>query len=437
MKSRILVALVAATLTACGGGSSGVDEPVPGGNDPGGAKSCVSAAAEAADFYVPPATLPGGRPGDLIRCERVLTTTSLLARATRIMYRSKDTHGKPIAVTGMVLEPVLPWTGTGERPLVGFTVGTHGQGDQCAPSRLLQNGVQLSLPLDIFAEYETPFMLDLLTQGMAVVITDYEGFGTPAMHSYLNPIAEAHANIDAVRAAQRLEGTGIPAHGPVGFMGYSQGGGAAGGTAEQIAVYAPELDVVGVYVGAPPRDIPELFSYLDGGALSGVMGYFLNGLAASFPQTGPILAAELNPAGQRLREATADQCIVETIATQGFRQSNTYTASGQSIPELLEGNRVLKDAVSEFRLGERRPSVPVLLSTGSIDEIVPPEGVRRLAAAWCAQGATVELIDVPLPLIPLDTGLGHIANAPVAHLLKARGWLRDRFNGVPAPNGCS
>ncbi|HSW14545.1 MAG TPA: alpha/beta fold hydrolase [Solimonas sp.] len=436
LKCLVPAVLAASVLTACGDGTSSADAAVqgPGGNDPGGAKSCLTAAAEAADFYTPPASLPAGRPGDLIRCESVPTTVSLLASATRIMYRSTDVHGKPIAVTGIVLNPALPWTGSGERPLVGYTVGTHGQGDQCAPSRLLTDGVHFSPPLDIFAEYETPFMLDLLSQGMAVVITDYEGFGTPAVHTYLNPIAQAHADIDAVRAAQRLEGTGIPAQGPVAFAGYSQGGSAAGGTAEQVGSYAPELNVVGVYVGAPPVDIPGLFRYLDGTAFTGVMGYFLNGLATAFPETETLLAAGLNTAGQRLRAATANQCIVETLATYGYRQSNSFTASGQSIPEMLE-EPALSGILSEFELGNRRPAVPVLLATGNLDEIVPPDGVRQLAADWCAQGATVELYNIPLSPIPLGTGLGHIVNAPLAHL-KARGWLRDRFEGAVAPSNC-
>ena len=37
------------------------------------------------------------------------------AMATRMMYLSSDTHDAPTAVVGTYLQPVLPWTGPGER----------------------------------------------------------------------------------------------------------------------------------------------------------------------------------------------------------------------------------------------------------------------------------------------------------------------------------
>jgi len=60
-----------------------------------------------AEFYTPPDPLPPGRPGDLIRTEpsRLVLEPSgqlgaIMATGTRIMYRSNDTRGNPIAVTG-------------------------------------------------------------------------------------------------------------------------------------------------------------------------------------------------------------------------------------------------------------------------------------------------------------------------------------------------
>ena len=60
-----------------------------------------------AKFYNPPDPLPPGQPGDLIRTEpsRLVLEPSgqlgaIVATGTRIMYRSTDTRGNPIAVTG-------------------------------------------------------------------------------------------------------------------------------------------------------------------------------------------------------------------------------------------------------------------------------------------------------------------------------------------------
>ena len=69
-------------------------------------------------FYTPPDPLPPGAPGDLIRTEpsRLVLEPSgqlgmIMADATRIMYRSTDVHGNPMAVTGTYFEPYNAWPG--------------------------------------------------------------------------------------------------------------------------------------------------------------------------------------------------------------------------------------------------------------------------------------------------------------------------------------
>lgn len=431
MQLLIAAVLTVVTLTACGGGGeSGLESPALLDNT-----DCAAAAAAAVDFYQPPDPLPRGRPGDLIRCQPLISALSTLSKGTLIMYLSSNVHGAPIAVTGAVFEPLRPWKGTGPRPLLGFTVGTMGQGDQCAPSRTLAEGLHYSAPLDLMAQYEVPFILDLLDQGIAVAVTDYEGFGTPGVHTYLNPRAEARANIDAVRAAQRLPGADIPAQGPVAFAGYSQGGGAAGGTAEALLSYGPELDVVGIYAGAVPRDIPELLDYLDGGMIAGVQAWYLNGLAYLYPELAGPINTRLSEAGKAMLHAGADQCIFENAVEYGYRRSSQYTVGGDSIADLLR-SPALRGVVSEQRLGALRPPVPVLIGISAGDDVAPPAGAKQLAADWCALGALVEYYELPLPLIPGQTIAGHVGAAPQIYSIKAKGWLRDRFAGVPAVRQC-
>ena len=74
-------------------------------------------------FYTPPDPLPPGLPGDLIRTEPsplVLEPSgqlgAIMATGTRIMYRSIDARGNPMAVTGTYFEPFNPWPGAGPRP---------------------------------------------------------------------------------------------------------------------------------------------------------------------------------------------------------------------------------------------------------------------------------------------------------------------------------
>jgi hypothetical protein len=95
----------------------------------------TAAPAGADDFYTPPATLPATN-GDVVRSEPSaffldpLRTLRAPATVHRIMYRSTDAHGAPMAVTGAVLTPTKPWVGRGQRPVVGYAVGTQGLGDQ-------------------------------------------------------------------------------------------------------------------------------------------------------------------------------------------------------------------------------------------------------------------------------------------------------------------
>ena len=99
-------------------------------------------------FYTPPEPLPAGTDGDVIRSEStrlVLEPSGQLggsvADGTPIRYRSTDDHGEPIAVTATYLKPHNPWSGQEARPLIVFGPNSYGIGDQCATSKMFNQGV--------------------------------------------------------------------------------------------------------------------------------------------------------------------------------------------------------------------------------------------------------------------------------------------------------
>ena len=157
-------------------------------------------------FYTPPNPLPPGQPGDLLRSEpsRLIlepsgTIGNYNATGTRIMYRSTDARGNPVAVTGTYFEPYNDWPGTGPRPLISYAVGTQGQGNQCAPSRQFNQGIHYSGGWDIMVNYEEAFIATMVARGFAIFMPDYEGLGTiGVMHTYVNRLAEGQALLDAV-----------------------------------------------------------------------------------------------------------------------------------------------------------------------------------------------------------------------------------------------
>lgn len=394
------------------------------------------------DFYVPPSPLPAGSPGDVIRSEPSHLALSvpgiggpLPGAATRIMYRSTDSNDAANAVTGTYIDPAAPWTGPGPRPLVVLAPGTQGQGDQCAPSKMLNNVITYTPPLGFMVEYEVLAAYSLLSQGYGVVITDYEGLGTPGAHTYVNRASEAHAVLDAARAAQNLQGTEISADGPVAAYGYSQGGGAAAAAAEIAGEYAPEIDLVGTYAGAPPADLKATLEQVDGTILTGVIGYTLNGLLNSDPGLQPIVDENINDAGKAMLNLVANQCVGETILNVGLHRTNEYTKTGEPLSVVLDRLPIAADILAKNKIGERTPNAPVLIQSGTSDDIVPHGQAVGLAGDWCGKGATVQLSAAQVPAIVPGSGAGHLI-PDLLGLGEAQNWIKDRFYGVPAPSNC-
>ncbi|MBX5331675.1 alpha/beta fold hydrolase [Rhodococcus fascians] len=394
------------------------------------------------DFYIPPSPLPAGAAGDVIRSEPSHLALSvpgiggtLPGEATRIMYRSTDSNDDANAVTGTYIDPAAPWTGPGPRPLVVLAPGTQGQGDQCAPSKMLNNVITYTPPLGFMVEYEVLAAYSLLSQGYGVVITDYEGLGTPGAHTYVNRASEAHAVLDAARAAQQLQGTKISGDGPVAAYGYSQGGGAAAAAAEIADEYAPELDLVGTYAGAPPADLKATLEQVDGTILTGVIGYTLNGLLNSDPGLQPIVDENINDAGKAMLNLVANQCVGETILNVGLHRTTEYTKTGEPLSVVLDRLPVAQEILAKNKIGERTPNAPVLIQSGTSDDIVPHGQAVELAGDWCGKGATVQLSSAQVPAIVPGSGAGHLI-PDILGLGEAQSWIKDRFYGVPAPSNC-
>jgi Secretory lipase len=161
------------------------------------------------------------------------------------MYRSTDAQGKPVAVTGTYIEPDVPWPDNGPRPLLAYATAPYGMGEQCAPSKLFNQGIHASLDtgFDLMFNIEEGFIATLLARGFAIVITDGVGLGVhgPMAPQFLNRLAGGTAVLDATRPAMRQPGTSLNPHGPVAFWGWLAGGHSALAAAELAASYAPEL----------------------------------------------------------------------------------------------------------------------------------------------------------------------------------------------------
>ncbi len=379
----------------------------------------VTAEAAAAELrpQQQPAVLPSEN-GDALSSEPgvfyldPLKAIKVNADVHRIMYRTSDRTGKTIAVTGTVLNPTAPRAG--QRPIVAFAPGTQGLADKCSPSRQLAEGT----------EYEALPIKRLLDQGYAVVVTDYQGLGTPGVHTYMDREAQGRAVLDSVRAAQRLDAVDLPDAGPVALYGYSQGGGAAASAAELAPAYAPELQIKGAVVGAPPADMNKVAESMDGSAYGAFFNYALSGLSTSYGiDIGPYLNARGNRVTNDLRDTL---CTTQALARYPFLNSRFLTVDGRPLTERLKA-APWAAIVAEQQLGKRKPGVPVLLSHSTLDDVVPQQVGKNLAADWCRRGTTVKFSGNLIP--------GHIA-ATEATSAEGLPWLADRFAGKAAPTTC-
>jgi alpha-beta hydrolase superfamily lysophospholipase len=354
-------------------------------------------------FYQPPVPLPTQPPGTLIRSEPVATPSG--TRGWRILYHSRSASGTDVAVSGMVIVPSGPQP-VGGRPVVAWAHGTIGSGDSCAPSTDSQPAAGI--------EDGTA----LLAGGDAIVATDYEGLGTPGAHPYLIGASEAHAVLDAVRAAATLPGSAI-GHSLVVF-GHSEGGHAALFTGELAASYAPDLRLLGVAAASPPTDLVTLardVTRLDYG------GAYLVELAAGYSATDPSarLGSLMTGRGAQSLHLIEDGCTNDLInAYTGLNVEDVFTADPRTTSPW-------SSALSANSTTPLPPDLPVLVMQGGKDPIVQASVTTAAVRHMCAASDTVDYRVYPTAehnIVPVAT-------------TDLNAWIAERFRGRPAPDTCT
>jgi pimeloyl-ACP methyl ester carboxylesterase len=291
---KLTCCAVVLTISACGGGGGStpdashdsappIDAPVETlGPAPALAIACSDSAA---DVYTLPTGLPAmddSHRGDVFRCA---TTESLsqykvnaqiaaynvgypIAEAGaatsgfwtyRIAFRSERNTVNSARAEGdtaaYLLVPEKPLAGA---PLVVFGHGSVGIAAKCAPTHLDLAGA-------VDDQDFPPALLRLAGAGYTVISPDYNGFSYNQPPGYFIAEDEAHAILDATRAAANVLPT-PPAK--VVFVGHSQGGHAVVAAQGYAASYGHAGTLVGVATFAPFWASLSLF----GAATTGTAG---------------------------------------------------------------------------------------------------------------------------------------------------------------------
>lgn len=359
-------------------------------------------------FYDPPPLAAAGKPGEILRSEP-LAGAPAGSVAFKVLYRSTDLKGAPIAVSGVVVVPQTP-PPPGGRPVVAWAHPTTGIARKCAPS---------FLPT-VFANI--PGLADMLARGFVVAATDYQGLGTPGPHPYLIGVPEARSVLDSVRAARALPGSAAGSRYAV--WGHSQGGQASVFSDIIAKDYAPELTLVGAAAAAPASELSSLLND-DAAKISGKVftAYSLWAWSAVYGVNGGEIT---EPAAFPVVEEIAGHCIESvgedyaTIQIESQLKGGVLTVDLDKTPPwsgFIQANTPNPQAIR----------APLFIAQGLKDPIVEPNVTIAFVNSVCRHGGTVQLLEMP--------DVGH-AFAGVKSAPQAVEWIAARFAGAPPPKSC-
>ena len=322
---------------------------------------------------------PIGKPGTLLAKTPLdpSITLSSAGEAYRILYATKDVHGRPAVSTGAIFLPKRKAPAKGY-PVLAWAHGTTGLGDGCTPSALPRS------------ERDTTYLNHWLNQGYAIVATDYAGLGTPGLMSYLSGEVEAQSVADSVIAAQQ---TGLPLSRTWAIVGQSQGAGAALNAARRATAMTrgSGLDYRGVVATGAPANIEHVVWQAGPGippvALPSGLTVYASYILAGFADARPDLHAErlLSARGKQVLRKAEKLCYAEmSEAVKGEVVGDWFTRPISSVPGV---QAALVDYMATPYRGYDRP---IFLGQGLLDIDVPAISAGSLYAQMVAAGQPVE-----------------------------------------------
>ena len=407
--------------------SSSVTENFSGTASPDA--SAVDGQYSIPDFYEPPAPLPEGEHGDIIRSMEVPAPEG--ARAWRVLYLSELHDGTAVAASGFVVAPTGP-APDGGRKVVAWAHGTEGGGRNCAPSLAEKPAVDL---VDFFT-YTSPFQQDvgvpalteLLAAGYVVAATDYQGLGTPGVQQYTVLDSEANNVWDSVKAAQQIKETG--AGDEMVVLGWSQGGGASVWMGQN-AEYGAPLKLLGTAALAPAADNgPQFARQVPTGPSNATspahaVALQLNvfrGLMAAYPELEA--SGVVTKAGEEALVGAGVQCVNHLA----YVINSNINEPGQTLLQPTAPPADWQQRLNENTAGFAAPTAPVLVMQGTADTVVNPNGTTQYIERACGFGKPVEYTmyeGATHQTIPKDAKSEYVS------------WIADRFAGVPPPSNCA
>ena len=339
--------------------------------------------------------------GTLLKWERERHSWPALAglEGYRVMYVSRGALGDKVFETGMVYLPTGGQVPPDGRPVVAWDHGTCGVGDSAAPSRYPwlypQPG---SAPWDWYAQW----VGKLGRMGYVVTCPDYEGLGTPGLHTYLHAASEGRATIDAVRAARHLAGElGVATSECWGVAGHSQGGQAALAAAELAATaYGKGLSLKATVAVAPAVEIATINGLSAAGAIAWpYVGYTAWGIRALSPDfdftefCGPWVLDVVEQAPDNFYDDWWGLCLGAHWAGEHPDGSPVAPTASDTLAPGWESNADVVAYLKATEVGIAKAAGAVLALQGTDDEFIAT--FDTLIGKLEAQGDDLQYVILP------------------------------------------
>jgi pimeloyl-ACP methyl ester carboxylesterase len=350
-------------------------------------------------FYDTPDPLPAGKPGELIRFETSEDYhLSYETSAFRILYHSRSSDGKDVAVSGVVLLPV----GTppaGGWPVIAWAHDFAGFARQCAPSLLknLNAGPLLSM---------------YVGQGYAIVVSDYAGLGTDFSHAALDARSNATDVIYSIPAAH-LALPQLAARWVV--AGHSEGALVAVSVAEAENEIA-DPNYLGAVALSGVAEMQELFQRFAEGPQHRELVFLAHGIKTIFPafRVDDMLTEKAIPLYE----------LVSRACEAGLRPE---LPARDMLKPGWENNSYVRQFFARNTLGQRPIQTPLLVISGDADPDVPSFVTAKVVSRLCQAKDRVVFIKFAA------LNASGIISESVG---EQNSWIRARFLGRPAPCNC-
>ncbi len=301
--------------------------------------------------------------------------------AHKVMYVTRGVQGQQVISTGILMIPRAPGAAD-PASLIGYQQANDSVGPGCHPSTQWTGGDQMD-PAAYSALGPLALMFD---RGMAVMISDVGNDADPAPHGVFAGQFSGRANLDGLRAALQVPGTGLADDVPIGIYGIAGGGVGAATAAELQPTYAPELNVRSAVLEGMVVDQRNFMRVSDGSVGSGFAFANLLGLEPWYPEMK--IDEKLTPLGRQIADFYRGQCQIAYF-TMPFVPLNLMFTSGENPADIPD----FQHAYEDNKLGRSAPDAKVLITSCGADDsfmsLVPAADSRALAQKYRAGGTDV------------------------------------------------